>query len=288
MSPLRQRMLDDMQIRNFAPTTQKVYIDSVARFATHFWKSPELLNQDHVRSYLVYLSHGKSKSSVRNACAALRFLYTQTLDKEWKILRQPFPKSQKKLPVVLSLSEVASFFDALEHVKYRAILMTVYAAGLRSSEVVNLKVTDIDSQRMQIRVRNGKGGKDRNVMLSPTLLTCLREYWKGERPGHDWLFPGTPSTKSICTRAVWLRVKRAAKLAKIPKSVSIHTLRHSFATHLLESGADIRLIQVLLGHRSLQSTAIYTHVSQARINAVVSPLELLPKKKTSRSAKSLN
>lgn len=277
MTDLRKRMLEDMQIRNFAKGTQKNYIEAVARFAQHFWKSPSDLGPEHVRSYLLYLTQKKSKASARGANAALRFMYCHTLEKDWKILRDPFPKCERKLPIVLSLGEVARFFEALTNVKYRAILMTVYGGGLRSSEAVNLKVGDIDSQRMQIRVRGGKGGKDRCVMLSPTLLICLREYWRIERPGHDWLFPGEPASKAISTRAVWLKVKRAAKEAGIGKSMTIHTLRHSFATHLLESGADIRLVQVLLGHRSLQTTALYTHVSQTRINATQSPLELLPR-----------
>lgn len=276
MTALRTRMLGDMQIRNFAEGTQKQYLDAVAKFAKHFWKSPADLGPEHVRSYLLYLTCQKSKNTARCANAALRFLYTHTLDKDWKILRDPFPKCERKLPVVLSLAEVARFFEALTNVKYRAILMTVYGGGLRASEVVNLKVGDIDSQRMQIRVRQGKGGKDRCVMLSPTLLTCLREYWSIERPGRDWLFPGEPASKAISTRAVWLKVKRAAKEAGINKAMSIHTLRHSFATHMLESGADIRLVQVLLGHRSLQTTALYTHVSQTRINATQSPIDRLP------------
>ena len=284
MTPLRQRMLDDMQLRNFAESTQKQYIYAVERFAKHFWKSPTDLTEEHVRAYLLYVTRQNSMNSAKNVIAALRFLYTNTLDKDWKILHSPFPKTEKKLPLVLSLSEVARFFDALTNIKYRAILMTVYGAGLRSSEVVRLKVSDIDSERMQIRVRQGKGRKDRNIMLSPTLLTCLREYWRIARPGNDWLFPGEPSSKAISTRAVWLKVKKAAKEAGISKSMSIHTLRHSFATHLLESGADIRLVQVLLGHRSLQTTALYTHVSQTRINATQSPLELLVKDRLPKAA----
>lgn len=275
MTALRQRMLGDMQIRNFRESTQKNYIEVIAKFAKHFWKSPTDLGPEHVRAYLLYLNRHKSEGMARQATAALRFLYTHTLEKNWKILRDPFPKSAKKLPVVLSLVEVARFFDALNETKYRAILMTVYAAGLRSSEAINLKVSDIDSQRMQIRVRQGKGRKDRYVMLSPTLLVSLREYWRTEQPGRDWLFPGVPSTKPISLRAVLNRVKRAAKISGITKSMTVHTLRHSFATHLLESGADIRLVQLLLGHRSLQTTALYTHVSQTRINATQSPLELL-------------
>ena len=248
MTPLRQRMLGDMQIRNLAPSTQQRYIDYVSRFARHFWKSPEQLGPEHVRSYLLYLSQQSSVSAAKNARSALKFLYAYTLDKDWKVLSYPFPRVERKLPVVLSLCEVASFFEALKSIKYRAILMTVYATGVRSSEVVNLKVGDIDSKRMQIRVRQGKGRKDRYVMLSPILLVCLREYWCVQRPGHDWLFPGETPIKPISTSVIRLAVKAAAADAGITKVMKVHTLRHSFATHLLEAGADIRLVQVLLGH----------------------------------------
>jgi integrase/recombinase XerD len=173
---------------------------------------------------------------------------------------------------VLSLEEVQEFLNAIKSIKYRAILMTIYSAGLRSKEVVNLKVRDIDSKRMQIRVHQGKGRKDRYVMLSPTLLHVLREYWREERPGHDWLFPGSPSDRPITTRAV-LKVCQCVAQERLKRVITLHTLRHSFATHLLESGADIRLVQVLLGHNSLQTTARYTHISQAVINATASPFE---------------
>lgn len=273
MTPLRQRMLDDMRLRNFSERTQKAYVNTVAAYARHFWKSPELLGPEHLRAYLLYVSKCKSEGSMRNACAALRFLYGQTLEKDWKILRNPFPKCPKKLPVVLSIEEVATLFEAVRDRKYRAILLTAYAGGLRASEVVNLKVGDIDSQRMQIRIRQGKGRKDRYVMLSPTLLTALREYWAKERPGFDWLFPGQKPGRHVTQEAALHACQRAAAASPIAKHITLHTLRHSFATHLLEAGADIRLVQVLLGHRSLQSTALYTHVSQKTINATASPLE---------------
>jgi site-specific recombinase XerD len=274
-------MLEDLRIRNLSEGTQKVYISAVADFAKHFWKSPEALGPEQIRAYLLYLISYKSVSKAKTTISALRFLYRQTLRKDWVILTDPFPKSKRKLPVVLSISEVRRFFDALESIKYRAILMTIYAGGLRASEVVNLKVSDIDSSRMQIRIRDGKNGKDRNVMLSPSLLLVLREYWRIERPGRDWLFPGQAPDKPISTNAVREVCKEAAKKAGISKNTSLHTLRHSFATHLLEAGADIRLVQVLLGHRSLQTTALYTHVSQNTINATESPLEaVLGQKKT--------
>lgn len=273
MTKLRQQMSEHMKVRGFAETTQKLYLSAVEGYARYFWKCPSQLGSDHVRTYLAYLNECKSVSSARTANAALRFLYRETLEKDWRILSSAFPKIDKKLPVVLSLEEVASFFDALIKTKYRAILMATYSAGLRASEVVKLKVEDIDSQRMQIRIRSGKNGKDRYVMLSPALLTILREYWRLERPGTDWLFPGNPSSKAISTRAVLKACEEARKDAGIKKRMTTHTLRHSFATHLLESGADIRLVQVLLGHRSLQTTSLYTHVSQKTINATESPLD---------------
>jgi site-specific recombinase XerD len=277
-------MIEDMQLRGLANGTQKVYVAAVAAFAEHFWKSPEVLGPEHIRAYLLYLTQQDKVPRAKMVKSALRFLYGQTLAKDWKILFDPFPKHEFRLPVVLSLDEVAAFFDAVESIKYRAILMSAYAAGLRASEVVRLKVIDIDSRRMQIAVRQGKGKKDRQVMLAPALLTILREYWVRERPGHDWLFPGQDPEKPISTSAVRAVLKKASRdLAKRGKPMTIHTLRHAFATHLLEGGADIRLVQILLGHRSLASTARYTHVSERTINATKSPLEAVMalKRKTS-------
>ena len=275
MTPLRKRMIEDMQLVNLAPGTQEIYVNLVAAYARHYGKSPEDLGEEHVRSYLLYLTHRKAKSVAYGANAALRFLYKQTLNKNWKILNDRLPKRERKLPIVLSLDEVRQFFGQIDKLKYRAILMTAYAAGLRASEVTRLKVKDIDSQRMQIRVNQGKGRKDRYVMLSPKLLVVLREYWRAERPGQDWLFPGNPPTKPISPRVTKTALQRAAVNASISKHVTLHTLRHSFATHLMESGADLRLIQVLLGHRSLSTTARYLTVSQSTINATSSPLDLV-------------
>ena len=269
-------MIEDMQRRNFAEGTQKIYTDAVAAYARHFRRDPAQLGPEHVRAYLVYLTKLQKKSTARNATAALRFLYRTTLEKEWKILHEPFPKCEHKLPIVLSIDEIAQFFAALKSIKYRAILMTAYSAGLRASEVVRLKVKDIDSGRMQIKVNQGKGKKDRYVMLSPVLLTALREYWRIERPGHDWLFPGNPPTRPITTRAALKACQSAADSSTIGKHMTLHTLRHSFATHLLEGGADIRLVQVLLGHASITTTARYTHISQRTINATQSPIDRLP------------
>lgn len=281
---LRRRFIEDMQVRNLAPGTQKAYVSAVAAYAKHFWKSPELLGPEHVRAYLVYLMKYETISAAKMANAGLRFLYRQTLSRDWRILHDPFPKSERKLPIVLSLGEVALFFEALENLRYRAILMAIYGAGLRASEATHLKVADIDSQRMQLRVVHGKGGKDRYVMLAPTLLMCLREYWRIEQPGHDWLFPGTSPDAPLSPRSVLAACKSAATAAGLRKRVTLHTFRHSFATHLLESGADIRLVQVLLGHRSLRTTALYTHISQRVINATKSPLELALAPKNAHAA----
>jgi site-specific recombinase XerD len=274
MTPLRRRVIEDMKLRGLTEGTQNIYASAVAGFAEHFWKSPEVLNHEHIRSYLLYLIERDEVPKAKTVRSALKFLYNQTLRKNWEILLDPFPKKELRLPVILSVSEVAAFFDGLVSIKYRAILMTAYAGGLRASEVVGLKVKDIDSRRMQIAVRQGKGKKDRQVMLSPSLLTILREYWAVARPRYDWLFPGRDAEKPISTSSVRTVLKKASQdFEKRGKHLTIHTLRHAFATHLLESGADIRLIQILLGHRSIQTTARYTQVSQRLINATASPLE---------------
>jgi integrase/recombinase XerD len=276
MTPLRQRMSEDMQLRGLTPKTQAMYITAVARFAVYFGKSPELLGPEDVRAYLLYLTQQDQPGNVILTKSALGFLYRQTLRKDWKILFDPFPKKPRRLPTVLSLEEIAEVFETIRNAKYGAILMTEYASGLRISEVTHLRVQDIDSQRMQIAIRQGKGQKDRQVMLSPSLLTILREYWRATRPGTGpaWMFPGQDSTKPIHPSSVRKALRRATQeLEKRGKHVTPHTLRHSFATHMLEAGADIRLVQVLLGHRSLMTTARYTHVSQRTINAAPSPLE---------------
>lgn len=266
-------MSEDMKIRNLADNTQKAYLSAVADFAKHYWRSPTCLGPEHIRCYLLYLVTCGSIAKARMTLCALKFLYRRTLRKNWEIFQDPLPKTKKKLPIVLSIREVARFFDALKSPKYRAIFMTTYAAGLRVSEVTHLKVSDINSERMQIEIRDGKGGKDRSIMLSPTLLTILREYWREEKPGHDWLFPGGSPGKPLSSTSVQKTCKKAAKDAGLSKNITPHSLRHSFATHLLEGGSDLRLVQVLLGHRSISTTALYTRVSQNTINATQSPLE---------------
>lgn len=277
LTPLRQRMIDDMTVRNLSPKTRQAYTAQVAKFAKHFRKSPELLGPDDIRSYQLFLVHEKhvSWTSFNQTVCALRFLYRITLQKDWAITHIPFPRTERKLPVVLSLSEVAQFFAALTSLKYRAILMTAYGAGLRTSEVCRLRVADIDSNRMVIHVRQGKGRKDRYVMLSENLLELLRAYWRVKRPA-DWLFPGNRAGRHISIAGVQRACQRASRDAGLRKRVTIRALRHSFATHLLESGTDVRTIQVLLGHRSLQTTARYTHVSAKTVCSTRSPLDLLP------------
>jgi integrase/recombinase XerD len=274
MTPLRRRMIEDMKLKNLSARTINTYVSRVGTFARHFGRSPQDLGRDDVRAYLLHLVQKKKVSwSVYNqTLAALRFLYEVTLGRKDVLERIPFPKQPKRLPVVLSLDEVARFLAAIVGIKHRAILMTAYAAGLRLSEVTGLRVADIDSKRMVIRVQQAKGRRDRYVMLSPRLLALLREYWKLVRPT-DWLFPGDVPGQPITGKAVHLSCVRAAQDAGLGKHVTVHTLRHSFATHLLEAGTDLRTIQVLLGHRKLETTAIYTHVSPAAVEATRSPLD---------------
>lgn len=276
MTALRQRMIEDLKIRNRSPRTIKTYIACVAHFARHFGKSPELLGPEEIRQYQVYLVHERkvSWSYFNQVVSALRFLYRVTLGREETISHIPYPRKARQLPVILSPAEVQRFLAAIKQLKYRAILMTAYAAGLRLSEVIHLQVTDIDSRRMTIRVRQGKGQKDRYVMLSATLLKLLRIYWRSEQP-KLWLFPGhRPKTPIECS-TVQRVCRQAGRDAGLTKPVTVRVLRHCFATHLLEAGANIRVIQTLLGHRNLSTTQRYTYVSEKTVHATVSPLELL-------------
>jgi integrase/recombinase XerD len=276
MTPLRQRMIQDMQLRTFAPGTVSVYVNCIARFARHFGKSPELLGPEDVRAYLLHLIEQRrpSWSYYNQNLHALRFLFNVTLGRDWVLEHIACPKQPKRLPVVLSPNELTRFFAAIAGLKYRAVLMTAYAAGLRVSEVAALRVEDIDSHRMVIRVQQGKGRKDRYVMLSPKLLELLRTYWKAARP-RTWLFPGRDPNRPITASAVIKACRRARRAAGLEKRVTVHTLRHSFATHLLEAGTDLRTIQVLLGHHSPRTTAVYTHVSPAAVRSTTSPLDRL-------------
>jgi len=277
MTELRRKMLEDLKLRNYSPNTIDVYIRCVARFARHFGASPDRLGPEHIRRYQVFLVQQKKLSWSlfnQNVCA-LRFFYHHTLHRDWMIEHIPYPRSEQKLPVVLSPSEVAALFQVIENLKHRTILMTIYAAGLRVSEATQLRVTDIDSQRQLICVRQGKGRKDRQVMLSPRLLDLLRTYWKRYRPT-DWLFPGERPGRPITRESVLRICKQAGEAAHLPKRVSPHTLRHCFATHLLEEATDLRRIQILMGHRNLKTTAKYLHVSNQALRSTVSPLDRLP------------
>ena len=275
MTALRQRMIEDMRIRNLAPITQRVYLEQVARFARHFRKSPALLGPDDIRAYRLHLIEERqlAASSIVVAVSALRFLYKVTLKCDWRLDDTiPACRTARQLPIVLSRDEVRRFLEAVEMLKHRVILTTCYAAGLRVSEAVRLKPTAIDSQRMVIRVEAGKGRKDRYVMLSPNLLATLRSYWHATRPT-EWLFPGDLPGRPISTFAVEAACRKARREAGITKPVTPHSLRHAFAVHLLEAGADLRTIQLLLGHRNLGTTARYLRLATSKVCATTSPLD---------------
>lgn len=276
MTPLRQRYIEDMQLRGLAPTTQRTYIHYVADFARYFGRSPEELDLEAVRQYQLHLLNDRrfSPQSVNQYISAVKFLYLRTLEMPWTDEYFPRVLCPRRLPVVLSQEELMAFFDHVPSLKYRAALMTCYGAGLRVSEAVALKVADIDSHRMLIRVEQGKGQKDRYAMLSPRLLDVLRRYWRAFRPD-PWLFPSWRSTRHLCASSLQMACREAAVRARIQKRITVHTLRHSFATHLLENGTDIRIIQVLLGHARIDTTAHYTAVSPQVVAATVSPLDAL-------------
>ena len=278
MTPLRQRMIDDMRVRNLAPLTQSCYLQQVSLFARYFHKSPEELGPEDIRRYQVYLTNERKLApvSIGTAVAALRFLYKVSLKREWPFGEViPAPQKPQKLPVVLSPEEVLHFLDSVGSLKHRTILTTCYAAGLRISEAVHLKPNDIDSQRMVIHVEQGKGQKDRYVMLSPRLLEILRNYWRAVRP-KQWLFEGYVSGQHITRDAVHRVCKQARQVSGIAKPISPHSMRHAFAVHLLESGTDVRTIQLLLGHRSLATTARYLRIATNKVCSTSSPLDLLP------------
>ena len=278
MTPLRQHMLEDMQVRNLSPHTQASYVQQISQFARYFGKSPLELSPDDIRAYQVYLMNDRklTPQSILIAVSAIRFLYRVTLKKSWTIEEAiPTCKKPQKLPTILSPDEVRHLLGCVRSIKQRAILTTCYAAGLRISEAVHLKPSAIDSRRMVIRVEQGKGQKDRYVMLSPKLLETLRAYWRAARP-EEWLFPGDYPGRPITPSAVELACKLARRSAGINKSVTPHSFRHAFAVHLLESGTDVRTIQLLLGHRSLSTTALYLRIATSKVCSTSSPLDLLP------------
>ena len=275
ISPLRRRMTEDMTVRNLSPATQRSYVHAVAKFSRYFGRSPDQLGLEEIRAFQVHLvAKGISWPALNQTVCALRFFYGVTLRRAELPERIPHAREPRKLPVVLSADEVVRFLEAVPGLKSRTALTTAYAAGLRASEAVHLKLSDIDSGRMVIRVEQGKGGKDRYAMLSAQLLAILRGYWRLAQPRH-WLFPGRDDSKPIDPQVLHGACRSACKAAGLAKRVTVHTLRHSFATHLLEAGTDIRIIQVLLGHNNMSTTARYTRVADTTIRSTASPLDRL-------------
>jgi len=278
---LRKMMLEELQRRNYSQHTTRYYIRTVEDFARRFNLPPDRLGPRHIREYQAELFQKRklSAGTVTNRLAALRFFYIKTLKKAWSIAETPYPKKTHRLPTILSQEEVARLIDAAGTTFHRTLLITLYATGLRCAELTRLKVNDVDSKRMVIRVQGGKWRKDRDVMLSPKLLEELRKHWhRLRRKPSDWLFPGNrwhTAHYPIDTKTVWHACDGAAKRADLKKAVHPHTLRHCFATHLLETGADLYTIQILLGHRDLKETTIYLHLSERHLHATASPLDSL-------------
>jgi integrase/recombinase XerD len=276
---LRKIMLEELQLRNYAQNTIRHYLRAVEDFARHFNCSPDRLGPRHIREYQAELFEKRklSANSVGQHLAALRFFYIKTLRKAWSIAETPYPKKTRRLPTILSREEVAQLLHAARTPGERILLMTLYATGARRSELTHLKVSDIDSQRMVVHIRGGKGRKDRDVMLSAKLLTALRAHWRCyHRRSSTWLFPSNyRKDRPIDTKTVWYACQQSAQRAGIQKGVHPHTLRHCFATHLYEAGTDLRTIQVLLGHEHLKDTLLYVHLAIQRLNATTSPLDSL-------------
>ena len=282
MTHLRQLMLEELRRRNFADTTIRSYLPGVSHFSRYFRRPPDQLGPDDIRKYqaMLFTELKLSPNTVILRLAALRFFYIHVLKRSWSIAETPYPKKVRHLPQVLSQEEVARLIDAADTPFHRILLMTLYATGARRAEAAHLKVGDIDSQRMVVHIRGGKGAKDRDVMLSPKLLEALRSYWRGlRRRPTEWLFPGNSwhtASRPVTTKVLWTACEKAAEGAGLAhRHIHPHTLRHCFATHLLEAGADLRTIQILLGHRDLEVTTIYLHLSQRHLSATASPLDAL-------------
>jgi site-specific recombinase XerD len=283
ISPLRRRMIEDMTVRAFTAGTQRGYLRAVAHFTAFLGRSPDQAGGEDLRRYQLAMRAGGASATTMNAAvSSLRFFFTVTLGRNDANVAMTTVREPRRLPVILSLEEIARLLDAAQSscpggLKYKAALSVAYGAGLRASEVVSLKVSDIDSERKVIRVEQGKGAKDRYAMLSDLLLDVLRAWWRESRP-QGWLFPGQNPVNPLTTRQLRRACHAAAEVAGIDKRVSLHTLRHSFATHLLEQKVDIRVIQVLLGHKKLETTALYSQVATRTIREVRSPLEQLTRK----------
>jgi integrase/recombinase XerD len=277
METWKEQMVEDLQLKGITPSTQKKYLREVTNLGNYFGKSPEALGEEEVKQYLVHLLEDKklSRGTYRNYAAGIKFLYNTTLNHPEVVEKIRYPKAQKKLPVVLDLSEVKALLSVTENLKHRALLTITYSAGLRISETASLKVTDIDSKRMMVRVQQGKGGKDRYSILSQTALELLRQYWRAYRPA-EWLFEGQDKNTHISISSIRQIFLEAKERAGITKPASPHTLRHSFATHLIEAGTSLHHVQLLLGHRSPTTTTVYLHVSKMNLSKVASPLDSLP------------
>ena len=278
MTKLREQMLVDLQLKGATVKTQKKYLREVGNFAKYFGKSPEELEEKEVKEYLVHLLENRklSKGTYKNYACAIKFLYKVTLNREDIADKIRYPRVDKTLPCIFDLSEVKALLSAAENLKHRAVLTIMYSAGLRLSETARLRVTDIDSKRMMVWVQQGKGGKDRYTILSQTALECLREYWRQYHP-KEWLFEGQNEDTHLCQTSIRQIFLAAKKRAGINKPASPHTLRHSFATHLIEAGTSLHHVQLLLGHRSPTTTTIYLHVSKMNLAQVTSPLDVTTK-----------
>jgi len=274
MGKLRDQMLVDLQLCGAKPRTQKTYLREAENLAKYFNRSPAELGEEELKEYLLYLMKERnlSEGTFRFYVAGLKFLYRTTLKREWAVEKIKCPRAKRKLPVVLDISEVEALLSVIKNLKHKAILMITYSSGLRVSETASLKLTDIDSKRMMVRISQGKGGKDRYSILSQTALEHLRQYWKKYRPT-EWLFDGQKKDDHITTHSIQLMFYAAKKRAGITKPVSVHTLRHSFATHLIEAGTSLHHVQLLLGHRSPTTTTVYLHVSRLNLSQVTSPLD---------------
>lgn len=277
MGKLGERMKADLELKGFSAGTQSYYLRHASDFAKHFNRSPAQMGEEELRAFLLHLAKDRKVSPgyLSNCVSVLKFLYRHTLKRPELIEQIPQPKKAKTLPVVLSKQEVLALYEAIDSLKYKAIMATTYSAGLRVSELRRLQVTDIDTQRMLIHVREGKGKKDRYVMLSEQLVVLLRQYYKSRKKGGPYLFVGNNPQRPLSAGAIHRVLKKAAKKAGLSKKVSMHTLRHSFATHLLEAGGDIRVLQVLLGHGSIRTTVQYTRVSSEHLARTTSPWDLL-------------
>lgn len=275
MGRLYDEMKMDLELKNYSPKTRSCYLACMKNFALHFRQAPDRMGESEIREYLHFLIKEKraSQSAINQAYSALKFFYQTTLERDWNGLRIPRIRTGKRLPAVLSQQEIRAIFSATRNLKHKSLLMTIYSAGLRLSEAAHLKVSDVDSQRMTIRIRHGKGDKDRYSLLAERTLDILRNYWREYRPV-DWLFPGNPKDMPISSRSIQKVFEKALHEAGIKKKATVHTLRHSFATHLLEAGTDLYHIQHLLGHTTIKTTAIYLHLSRRDVARVKSPIDL--------------